>query len=382
MKTKKSICIVSSQCLPHIGGIEQYVDNFSRELVRLGHSVTILTSELEGAPEYEQNGKLEIYRLPSVPMMEGRFPVLKLNKKLKKFTSDFKKRKFDIMLVNMRFYFISLYAVRLAKKMHLRCIMLDHGTSHLNTGSRITSKLGEWFEHSITWLEKRYCKEFAGVSKATLEWIEHFHIYSDIILYNAVDTNKFNQMKENTKRDFRTELGIPPNDIIISFVGRITIEKGIEELVHVLNRINQVRKDVWLIAAGKGYLMEKLTALKCDHIHFIGQVGMESVVALLQASEIFCLPSVSEGFPTCVLEAAMCNNFIITTFRGGAKEFIINKEYGIILPDNNEEGLYQAIMQILSQKEYRERAVRLCYKRVIENYTWEQTVNSFLALMD
>jgi Glycosyltransferase len=382
MKTKKSICIVSSQCLPHIGGIEQYVDNFSRELVRRGHSVTILTSELEGAPEYEQNGKLEIYRLPSVPMMEGRFPVLKLNKKLRKFTADFKKRRFDIMLVNMRFYFISLYAVRLAKKMHLKCIMLDHGTSHLNTGGRITSKIGEWFEHSITWLEKRYCKEFAGVSKATLEWIEHFHIYSDIVLYNAIDINKFNQMKENTKRDFRTELGIPKNDIIISFVGRITIEKGIRELVHVMNKINQVRNDVWLIAAGKGYLMEELTALKCDHIHLVGQISIENVVALLQASEIFCLPSVSEGFPTCVLEAAMCNNFIITTFRGGAKEFIINREYGIILPDNNEKGLYQTIMEVLPQKQYRQQAVRLCYERVLENYTWEQTVNSFLTLLD
>lgn len=382
MKTKKSICIVSSQCLPHIGGIEQYVDNFAKELGKQGHFVTILTSEMQDVPDYEKDGNIEIYRLPSIPMMEGRFPVLKYNKKLRKFTKEFKKRKFDVMLVNMRFYFISLYAVRLAKKMHLRCIMLDHGTSHLNTGGKITSKLGEWFEHSITWLEKRYCKEFAGVSRATLEWIRHFHINSDIVLYNAIDVDKFNQMKENTKRDFRKELGIPENDIIIGFVGRITIEKGIRELVHVVNMISQTRSDVWLIAAGKGYLMKELMALKCDHIHFVGQISMEGVTALLQTSDIFCLPSVSEGFPTCVLEAAMCHSFVITTFKGGAKEFIINRDYGIILPDNNEKGLYQAIIHVLPRKKYREHAVRLCYQRVLENYTWKQTVNRFLELLD
>lgn len=379
---KKSICIVSSQFLPHIGGIEQYVDNFARTLVKMGHSVTILTSELEGVPEYEKDGDFEIYRLPSIPMMGGRFPVLKYNKKLRQFTKEFKKRKFDVMLVNMRFYFISLYAVRLAKKMNLRCIMLDHGTSHLNTGGKITTKMGEWFEHSITWLEKRYCKEFAGVSGATLEWIKHFNINSNLILYNAIDMEKFNQMKESVNRDFRKELGIPQNDIIISFVGRITIEKGIRELVHVMNKINQTRKDVWLVAAGNGYLMDELSEIKSDHIHLVGQIPSEEVVALLQESEIFCLPSVSEGFPTCVLEATVCNNFIITTFRGGAKELITSKEYGIILPDNNEEGLYQAIMDVLNQKEYRENAIKLCNKSILENYTWEDTVKKFLDVLN
>jgi Glycosyltransferase len=52
------------------------------------------------------------------------------------------------------------------------------------------------------------------------------------------------------------------------------------------------------------------------------------------------------------------------------------------LPDNNEKGLYQTIMEVLPQKQYRQQAVRLCYERVLENYTWEQTVNSFLTLLD
>lgn len=382
MKETKSICIVSSQYFPHVGGVEQYVDNFTRELLRLGHSVTILTSAMEGVDSYEKDGNLEIFRLPTLQFMGGRFPVLKPSGELRRFTKNFKKRKFDVMLVNMRFYFISLYAVRLAKKMKLRCIMLDHGTSHLNTGEKITSKLGEWFEHGITWLEKRYCKEFAGVSGATLEWVRHFHINSDTRLYNAVNLEKFEKLKAAKTRNFRKEFGIPEDDIVISFVGRVTIEKGIRQLVHVVNKINKKRKDVWLIAAGDGYLMDEMKEVACDHIHLIGQVGMEDVVSLLDTSEIFCLPSFSEGFPTCVLEAGICDNFVITTYRGGAKELITGEEYGIILPDNNEDGLYKALMDVIDRTDYRTEAARRCHERIASNYTWEQTVKKFLSLIE
>ncbi len=381
MSKGKSICIVSSQYLPHIGGVEQYVDNFARELVSLGHKVTIVTSEIEGAEEHEIEGNLEIIRLPSLPLMGGRFPFLKFNKRLREWTKKIKSENYDVMLVNMRFYLISLYAVRLAKKMKLRCIMLDHGTSHLNTGGKITSKMGELFEHSITWLEKRYVKEFAGVSGAVLEWIKHFHINSETILYNSINVEEFNEIKKKTVRDFRKEYDIPYDAIVISFVGRLTIEKGIEELVRAILKINETRKDVYLLAAGTGYQMEKFTPIINENIHFVGSLKKEDVVAMLKACDIFCLPSVSEGFPTTVLEAAICDNFVISTYRGGTKELIKNRDYGIILPDNNWEGLCEAIVDVLDKEEYRAAAVFRCKEDIEKNYTWNATAKKFISIL-
>ena len=69
----KKICIVSSQYLPHVGGVENYVFNLSRELERQGHEVTILTSQMEGAPTHEKNGAIEVFRLPTKQFMGGRF---------------------------------------------------------------------------------------------------------------------------------------------------------------------------------------------------------------------------------------------------------------------------------------------------------------------
>ncbi len=383
MNKQKRICLVSSQYLPHVGGVENYVFNLSRELASRGHLVTILTSEIEGEPNYENNGAIEIYRLPTKQFMGGRFPVLKYNKALRKFTKEFRRRHFDIMLVNMRFYFISLYAVRLAKKMGVRCIMLDHGSSHLNTGGKLTTKMSEWFEHGITFLEKFYCKEFAGVSKVTLEWIRHFGIRSDLLLNNAVDIEAFERYKQDPVWDYRKEYNIPKDDIVISFVGRLTVEKGIAQLVRAVKRINEEgRRDVWLLAAGGGYLLEELSAIKTENIHFVGQIPTDRVAALLSQSDIFCLPSFSEGFPTCVIEAGVCHAFVITTFRGDAKEIVRTEEHGIILPDNREEGVYEAILRVLDRKEYRECACALCYERIVQNYTWKHTADRFLALLE
>jgi glycosyltransferase involved in cell wall biosynthesis len=379
---KKSICIVSSQYLPHIGGVENYIDNLSKELVRQGNEVTIVTSYIEGTKKYEKKNGIEIFRMPTIQFMNGRFPVKKYNMVSRKLTKTLKSRKFDVMLVNMRFYVLSLYAVRLAKKMNIRCIMLDHGTSHLNTGGKFTSKLGEIFEHTITWMEKRYCKEFAGVSYATLDWVKHFGINSDKVLYNSIDVDEFEKIKEKEGRNFRKEYGIPQDATVISFVGRITVEKGIEELAKAVDMITKKRDDVWLLAAGSGYLEDKINSMANDKIHLVGNLSKEDVVAMLKQSNIFCLPSVSEGFPTTVLEAAVCGNYIISTYRGGTKELIKNRDYGIILEDNEPQKIYNAIMEIIDKKMDMEKSVKMCYKSIVDNYTWKQTAKKFLDWLD
>lgn len=377
----KKICLVSSQYLPHVGGVENYVYNLSRELASRGHEVTIITSYIEGTEAYEKSGNIEIYRLPSLQLMNGRFPVLKNNKETKRVKKELLKKHFDLMLVNMRFYFISLWALKLAKKAGWRAIMLDHGSSHLNTGSWLTTKMSQVFEHYITWREKRYCKEFAGVGKTTLEWIKHFGINSSLILNNAVDLEKFEEYKSVQGRDFRKEYGIGENDTVISFVGRLTVEKGVRELVNVMKRVNESRGDVYCILAGAGYLEQELSPIKSKNTIFAGQLPTSDIVSLLCQSDIFCLPSYSEGFPTCVIEACVCNTFIITTERGDAKEIVTDKEHGIILPDADENGLYEAIMSVLDEKEYRKRATELCYDRVINNYTWKHTADKLLSLI-
>ena len=381
MDDVKRICIVSAQYLPHMGGVENYVSNLSAELAGRGHFVTIVTSQNQDAPDFQQNGNVEIFRLPSYLFMNGRFPVLKHGKKLRAFQKAFCERHFDLMFVNVRFYLLSLYAVRLAKKQNIPCVLMDHGSGHIKMGGALTTKLGEWYEHLITFLEKRSCKRFACVSKEGTKWVKHFGIETDIVLPNAVSVEWFEERKKADNRNFRSEYQIPEEAVVISFVGRMVAEKGIHELMEAVKMLHS--EQVWLIAAGDGPIAEELTAKPEHNMIFVGRLPREDVVALLLQSDIYCLPTIyPEGFPTSVLEAAMCHAFVITTIHGDSKEIIKSPEYGIVLPDNHPKHLSEAISSVLDRADIRKAAAERCYREVTEHYTWERTADKLLALID
>ncbi|MBR5242173.1 MAG: glycosyltransferase family 4 protein, partial [Clostridia bacterium] len=173
------------------------------------------------------------------------------------------------------------------------------------------------------------------------------------------------------------------DDLVIAFVGRLTLEKGLHLLVHAMKKVNEKRRDVHLLIAGGGYLREQLEGVMSENTHFVGVIPTPEVAALLNSSNVLCLPSLStEGFPTVILEGVVCDNYVITTSGGGAKELITDKDYGIILPENTTDALYEAIMEVADDKEYREAATARCYERVVNNYTWRHIADTFLALIE
>ena len=72
------ICFFSTQYLPHPRRVERYTWNLARRCVAAGHRALVVTASLPGLPARERDADgIEIYRLPSWPVMGGRFPVLK-----------------------------------------------------------------------------------------------------------------------------------------------------------------------------------------------------------------------------------------------------------------------------------------------------------------
>ena len=72
------ICFFSTQYLPTPGGVERYTWNLARRCVAAGHRALVVTAALPGLPARQTDADgIEIFRLPSWPVMGGRFPVLK-----------------------------------------------------------------------------------------------------------------------------------------------------------------------------------------------------------------------------------------------------------------------------------------------------------------
>ena len=377
MLASKRFCIVSAQYLPHVGGVENYVASFSKALLSRGYTVTIITSQAKNLPAYEDHENLEIFRLPTWQFMHGRFPVTHPSIKRSRLLKQIKKRQFIAMLVNVRFYFLSLLALKLAKKWRCPCVLLDHGSGHLTMQGKLATQFGEWFEHWITKREMRFNPRFAAVSKASAKWLEHFEIHTDFVLPNAVDLQEFRRLTELSPRDFIAEYAIPEGSTVISFVGRLTKEKGVLELCESFCKIAEEREDVYLFLAGDGYLRTTIEQFH-PRIICLGVLSKAEVLHLNQQSDIFCLPSVSEGFCTAILEAAVCECYIVATAVGGAVDIIKTGAHGSLLRERDPKAIAAALKRAMDDPQKRRIGAELCRQEVEQNFTWGHTVDRFL----
>lgn len=380
--SKRSYCIFAAQFLPHMGGIENYTYNISKELLRRGNEVIVVTNNTTESPLYEVIEGIKVFRFPCHNLINGRFPIMKLNKEFWKIHRCLKKKKFDIVIINARFYFHSIYAAIFAKKKHIKSICIEHGTSHLSVHNKFFDFIGGMYEHFHTAILKLICKDYYGVSQACCEWSGHFNIRSKGVLYNAVDLKRIEAIKEKCHRNYREELAIAPSAVIVTFTGRLLKEKGLYELIEAVKKYNASNEKIYLLLAGEGEEQDYVEKHRSDYIIPLGRLTFEDVIALLNQSDIFCLPSISEGFSTAALEAAACDCYIITTKRGGTKELVAGEAYGEVMEDNSVDNIYAALQKAATNVELRKEGQALCYNKLQNEFTWEKTTDALERLVD
>ena len=234
---KKSFCLFCANYLPNLGGVERYVYNLSKQLVKHGHNVTVVTSNVFQLPSYEISEEgIEIYRLPCYNVMKGRYPILKKNDLFKELDSKLCSKHFDIAVINARFYIHSVYAAKFAYKNNIPMLTIEHGSSHLSVNNKFLDFFGAIYEHILTAVLKKYCKDYYGVSQAACDWSGHFGIKSKGTLYNAIDINNIEKLKENKVCSYREKYSVPEDATVITYTGRLVKEKGAYELAQAFGR--------------------------------------------------------------------------------------------------------------------------------------------------
>ena len=119
-------------------------------------------------------------------------------------------------------------------------------------------------------------------------------------------------------------------------------KKGVKYLIETLNIIKNKNKNIRLFIVGDGeereYLEKLVKELTLeDYVRFIGKIPNERVLEYMVASDIFILPSLSEGFPVTFLEAMASGLPIITTNVRGLSEIIIDGENGFLVDPKSPE---------------------------------------------
>ena len=187
------------------------------------------------------------------------------------------------------------------------------------------------------------------------------------VIKNGVDIPELN-LGEIEKALIRTELNIAPSTFCILNAGRLVRQKSQRTLVEAAailkkNGVFQdsdstARSGFHIIVVGEGPLQ---TELKC----LITQYQLEDCVSLLgfrsdidrllAIADVFALPSLDEGMPMALLEAAAAQVAIITTAVGDIAKLITHEVTGLIIPKENPKALADAIQVLAEDTENRRR---------------------------
>lgn len=121
----------------------------------------------------------------------------------------------------------------------------------------------------------------------------------------------------------------PKHDKVVTFLGRITMQKGPEYFVEAAALVLRKVSDVQFVMAGGGDMMEKMIRLAArrgiaDRFHFAGFLKGKQVYEMLKASDVFVMPSVSEPFGISPLEAMQMGVPSIISKQSGCAEILEN----------------------------------------------------------
>lgn len=241
-------------------------------------------------------------RVILVPPYQNIFSNIRSLKKI------FKENKYEI--VHSHLNVLSIFSLYAAKKSNIK-IRIAHSHS--------TSNKKEWKKNILKNILKPFskvyathffcCSEFAG------RWLFGDKLYDMNkvnLISNAINIDKF-IYNENLRREMREELDIN-NKIVIGHVGRFVEQKNHMFLIDIFYEIYKQNENTILLLVGDGPLLNQVKERVNDlgieqNVLFLGI--RNDVNKLMQAMDIFMLPSLYEGLPVVGVEAQASGNLCI-----------------------------------------------------------------------
>lgn len=175
------------------------------------------------------------------------------------------------------------------------------------------------------------------------------------VLHNSVDAQRFAR-REATARSLRASMNIRDDEAVLLSVGRLSREKGHEDLICAFDHLRRSRPELKakLVIVGDGPELMRLERLAdsfgaTELITFAGHVREPEPYYAM--ADVFVLPSRSEGSPNALLEAMAAGVPIVATCVGGVPEIVSDGSSALLVPPGDPEAMAEAIARALEDEE-------------------------------
>jgi glycogen synthase len=369
------VCLVNALFYPFSGGVEKHMLELSRELVKQGVDVTIVTARIEGTQAYEEMDGVRVHRVPCMSLkVPGFYPPPMIfspffMRHLKKLDDE---NEFDIIHLQNRFFvdfdMAALYA-RLKKKPFMMTI---HNARPLGISLPITV-----FGSAYDWLIGRWPFAMADRIIAVSEWVKsdiaRYHIDEKKIIpvHNGINVSSF---KPSAATNVRKQFGI--DGPMLLFVGRMITQKGVPYLLDAMPLVLLKHPDAKLLLVGRGSALDglknKVSAMGLEKsVIFSGYLTEEMLKEAYGTCDLFVLPSVWEVLPIAILEAMSSSKPVVCTSAGGNAELVKDGLNGYVVPVRSPEALAYGINALLDDPEKMKAMGRAGRRRSEDEFDWK-----------
>ncbi|MEM7357253.1 MAG: glycosyltransferase, partial [Acidobacteriota bacterium] len=195
-----------------------------------------------------------------------------------------------------------------------------------------------------------------------------------VVIPNFIDLQRFRPADGTAKR---RELGAEGR-FLVTHVSNFRPVKRVKDVVSGFAALRQ-RQDAVLALVGSGPDLDDALRLADvlgvrEHVRALGK--LDDLETVLQASDVFFLPSVAESFGLAALEAQACGCPVIGYRAGGLPEVVIDHETGILCPEGEDVCLGSLAADLLGDPE-RFRAMRQASRRNAERFAMTPIVASY-----
>lgn len=344
-----------------IGGAEQVLVNLVPKLCDRGLNceVAALWSPYTLASQLESQN-IPVHRL-NIPY---RWSILKASLKLNELL---RKKQYDI--IHSHLFFSDFYTALSYPLFPSACRVVSF--HNLAYASYPANSLWTKFRKQMHSFLIRNCTDAQiGVSTAVAEhYVTHLKLENVNVIHNGFPTDELYPSATLNKKEIHARYSIHPHEFVIIVPGRLVPEKDHAVLLQAIKIMKKKNLYPKVLIFGNGPLKSWLYH-KLVKEQLLGQVILydaiphEELMRVVQAADIFVLPSIYEGFGLAHAEAMAMAKPVITTRVGGLTDLIEDDVSGILVPPKDADSLANAIAQLMKDDHRREQLGQAARKRI------------------
>lgn len=218
-----------------------------------------------------------------------------------------------------------------------------------------------------------------GVSEVLIS--DHISKKQPVVVWNGsvrgIDAQKFNPDKEYDRVGKRKQYGLKETDFVLTFVGRIVKDKGIQELVEAFLVLSERYKDMKLLLVGKmeqeGNAINEITKGIIEENESIIAPGQQNDVPdILAITNLFVFPSYREGFGLSLMEAGAMGVPSVSTNIIGCNEVIEEGKTGLLIPTHSSSAIVQAVEKLYCDKQFYNSLRENCRTSIMSRYEQQE----------